>query len=165
MEKKPKAVFNFDTERKDSKSTIDLTNARNGNKNKDQRHGKSSQDKKINGVVNGTGLSSGGSPHVTKMADSGSLGKSSTLLHAKSPSHSETTLSKLVPTKKLESKPVANGFLRSQHSGAKDKEKETKENVKESSEVKKKEDSHEKKANKTSVTTKSKPPKLCMPDR
>ena len=125
---------------------------------------------KLNGIVNGSGHTSTKSPLVTKSQDTIAPTKNSTLSHLKSPSFSDKTSSKGVE-KKSELKPV-NGVLRSQQEDEKHKERTMKVKVKleKDERVVSKSESENSETGKgqtlkSNTTSKSKPPKIRLPER
>ena len=163
--------FDFESKKKDSRSMSDLkkaakTAALSRFQKLSQQNGIKNQ--KVNGVLSSSGQDKVKSPLVVKSQEISPAPKSSTLLQRKSPPLAELSKS----DKKTELKPAVNGAPKSLQG---------EEKVREMTKVKTKEEKEDRGKNKnetessevpkgtaaksSTITNKSKPPKILLPDR
>lgn len=166
--------FVFDSKNKDSRSMSDIKKAKAVALSKfgarfqkiSQQNGIKNQ--KVNGVLSSSGQDKVKSPLVVKSQEISPAPKSSTLLQRKSPPLAELSKS----DKKTELKPAVNGAPKSLQGEEKVKEMtkvKTKEDKEDRSKVKNEIESSEvpkgTAAKSSTITSKSKPPKILLPDR
>ena len=162
--KKAKAPNMISNYQENSKRTLNSSNV----KVKEEVNG--TKNHKANGLLNGSGHSASKSSLVIKSQDSAASSKNSSLSNLKSPPVVEKNSSK-VDAKKLEIKPAVNGVLKS-HSKEVKLEENSKAKVKVEKDGKAKSENesenHESSKGqmlKSNATSKSKPPKIKLPDR
>ncbi|CAH3176274.1 unnamed protein product, partial [Porites evermanni] len=181
-----KNKFSFDTKSKDYKKVCEFKKAKAPNmisnyqetskrtlnssnvKVKEEVNG--TKNHKANGLLNGSGHGAAKSSLVIKSQDSAASSKNSSLSNLKSPPVAEKNSSK-VDSKKLEIKPAVNGALKL-HSKDVKLEENSKAKVKVEKDGKAKSESESENNEgskgqmlKSNATSKSKPPKIKLPDR
>ena len=174
--------FIFDAKNKDSKNMSALRKAKTVamlpdyratlkktfNNIKEEQNGLKTQ--KVNGVLSSSGHATTKSPPNTKVLETVTPHKNSSLTHLKSPPVPDASKDKVIQ-KKTEVKPVVNGVLKSPQRDEKVKER-PKVKVKEEKDGRargKSESEHNENGKgtllKSNSTSKSKPPKIQLPER